>query len=99
MKTAIKTLCILILSLTILSIIPPQPATANTGTYINVTFILSCREIVLPVPFSSIVADPNYLMTVRDQLDAQICSDDDGNGDLNTEVDETNDDVTLPANP
>ncbi|HJB44276.1 MAG TPA: hypothetical protein IAB87_05770 [Candidatus Coprenecus merdipullorum] len=101
MKNIIKTLCAILLGTTILSVAKSNSAAANAGGYINVTFALSCRSISLPIPYSSIAADPDYLMDIWHALEKQLCnnSESGSEGGLNVEEDEVDDDTTKPANP
>lgn len=78
------------------SFIDAASSTPQSETYIDVDFQLSCRTITLPISFSSIVADPNYLMDIHDYLEEQLCGEPNSGGDLKVEEDETNNDIVTP---
>ena len=95
MRKIILSLSTLFVSLAIFSI-DAASSTPQSETYIDVDFQLSCRTITLPISFSSIVADPNYLMDIHDYLEEQLCGEPNSGGGLKVEEDETNNDIVTP---
>lgn len=83
------------MSLAIFSI-DAASSTPQSETYINIDFKLSCRTITIPISFSSIVADPGYIMNLYDSLEKQLCGEPNSGGDLKVEEDETNNDIVTP---